>query len=126
VAVSGRRNADEALAAALAAGLTVDEAAGKAGVSARTAYRRLADGAFRQRVSQLRADMVQQALGKVADGMAEAAFVLRALLAADTPPSTRLGACRSLLELGVKLRESVEIEERLAALERRLEERNKR
>jgi hypothetical protein len=50
--------------------------------------------------------------------MAEAADVLRQLLDAQTPPAVRLGACRALLELAVKLRESVELEERVAALER--------
>jgi hypothetical protein len=62
--------------------------------------------------------MIGRALGKMADGMAEAAGTLRELLTAESE-SVRLGAARSLLELGVKLRESVELEERLAALERR-------
>ena len=35
--------------------------------------------------------------------------------------SVRLGAARSLLDLGVKLREAVEIECRLAELEERIE-----
>jgi HEAT repeat protein len=54
----------------------------------------------------------------MADGMAEAADVLRQLLAARSE-SVRLGAARALLELGVKLREGVELEERLRALEER-------
>jgi hypothetical protein len=61
--------------------------------------------------------MVSRALGKLADGMAEAADVLRGLLAPGMPPAVRLGAARSLLELGCKLRESVDLEARLAALE---------
>jgi hypothetical protein len=113
------------LALALAAGLTVDAAAERAGVSVRTAHRRLADAAFRRRVGELRGHMVTRALGKLADGMTEAGDVLRALLGPDTPPAVRLGACRAMLELGVKLRESVELQERLAALERRFDERGK-
>ena len=62
--------------------------------------------------------MVERAVAKMADGMADAADKLRQLLNADSE-SVRLGAARSLLELGVKLRESVELEERLAELERR-------
>jgi hypothetical protein len=116
VAVSGRKNADAALVLALAGGKTVEAAAGEAGVSERTAYRRLEDPEFRRRVTEARATMVERALGKTADGMADAADTLRRLLTAGSGP-VQLGAARSLLELGVKLRESVELEERIAALE---------
>jgi hypothetical protein len=119
VAHRGRRNADEALALALATGQTLRDAAEAAGIAERTASRRWADPAFRQRVSELRADMVQRSLGRMADGMADAADVLRQLLAAESE-SVRLGAARSLLELGVKLRESAELEERLLTLEEKL------
>jgi hypothetical protein len=87
------------------------------GLSERTATRRWGDPAFRRRVAELRGEMVARSLGRMADGMAEAADVLRALLDAGTPPAVRLGAARALLELGVKLRESVELEERLRTLE---------
>jgi HEAT repeat protein len=50
------------------------------------------------------------------DGMTEAADQLRQLLAAESE-SVRLGAARALLELGVRLRESVDLEARIAALE---------
>jgi HEAT repeat protein len=118
VAHRGRRNADEALALALASGQTLRAAAAAVGVGERTATRRWADAAFRRHVSELRGDMVGRALGRMADGMSEAADVLRQLLAAESE-TVRLGAARSLLELGVKLRESVELEARLQALEER-------
>jgi HEAT repeat protein len=63
--------------------------------------------------------MMQRSLGRMADGMTEAADVLRKLLAAESE-SVRLGAARSLLELGVRLRDSVELEERVRELERQL------
>jgi hypothetical protein len=116
VAHRGRRNADEALALALATGQTLRDAADATGIGERTATRRMADPAFRQRVAELRADMVQRSLGRMADGMSDAADKLRELLAAESE-SVRLGAARTLLELGVKLRESVELEARLADLE---------
>jgi hypothetical protein len=119
VAHRGRRNADEALALALATGQTLRAAAEATGVGERTATRRVAEPGFRRRVGELRAEMTSRALGRMADGMADAADVLRQLLNAESE-SVRLGAARSLLELGVKLRESVELEERLAALEGRL------
>jgi hypothetical protein len=106
---------------ALACGDTVQAAAQTAGVSERTAYRRLTDPGTRRRVGELRADMVQRTLGKQADSAAEAADTLRKLLTAESD-TARLGAARSILELGTKLRESVELEEQLAALEGQLGE----
>jgi hypothetical protein len=57
----------------------------------------------------------------MADGMAEAADKLRALLGAQSE-SVQLGAARALLELGTKLRESVELAGRVDELERLLRE----
>jgi hypothetical protein len=115
----GRRKGDSALLVALAGGRTVRAAARAAGIGERTARRRLADPAFRARVAEMRADMVERALGRAARGMSAAADTLRRLLRADKE-SVRLGAARALLELTVKLRESVELEQRLCALEERL------
>lgn len=119
MAENGRRKGDDALLLALASGQTVRDAARTAGVGERTATRRLADPAFARQVDALRAEMVRRALGKMADGMAEAADTLRQLLRAESE-SVRLGACRAALELSVKLREAVEFEQRLAAVELRL------
>jgi len=113
-----RAAANELLALALAAGKTQQEAAAAAGVAPRTVARRLARPAFRRRVAELRSAAVERATGKLADGMAEAADVLRRLLSAKSE-TVRLGACRAMLELTVKLRESVELEARLAAIEER-------
>ena len=120
MAGNGRKNAD-ALALALAAGDSVPDAAAKAGMGERTAYRRLADPAFRQRIQTLRSEMIGQALGRMANGMTEAADVLRALLKADAE-TVRLGAARSLLDLGVKLRDAVVLQEKVKELETILEQ----
>jgi hypothetical protein len=61
----------------------------------------------------------------MADGMAAAAKTLRKLLKADAD-TVKLGAARSILELGNKLREAVELEQRLAALEARANAREKK
>jgi hypothetical protein len=122
VAASGRKNADAALVVALAGGKSVEAAAGEAGVSERTAYRRLADPAFRQRVTGARATMVERALGELAAGAAAAVGTLRDLHADKaTPPAVRQSAARSYLEMGRRLTEAVEVEQRLAALEQALE-----
>jgi hypothetical protein len=117
VAHRGRRNADEALALALATGQTLRDAAAAVGIGERTATRRWADAAFRRHVAELRGEMVARALGKMADGMSDAAGKLRELLAADSE-SVRLGAARALLELGAKLRETVELGSKVEELER--------
>jgi hypothetical protein len=119
MAAGGRKNADASLALALAGGDTVAEAASKAGVSERTAFRRLLDPAFRRRVAELRAAAMERASSKLADTMTQAAETLRALLRADSE-AVRLGACRSILELAGKLRENIELEERVTMLEKQL------
>jgi hypothetical protein len=119
VAPGGRKNGDAALVVALAGGATVQEAARAAGVSERTVYRRLEDGTFRHAVAEARSGLIGRAAGVLARVCAAAAMTLADLLEAESE-TVRLGACRSILELGVKLRESEELERRLAELERAL------
>jgi len=116
VAHRGRQNADDLLAAELAAGKTVRDAATAAGVAERTAHRRRTDADFKARVGALRADMVGAACGRLADGMATAADVLLALLA-DAGPDVRHRAAVKVIELGVKLGELADLERRVAELE---------
>jgi hypothetical protein len=120
VAHRGRKGADEALLLALACGATVEAAARSAGVSPRTAHRRLADPAFHGRVRQARADMVQRTSGTLTAAAAESVRTLLELRKAPTPAAVRLGAARAVLEVGMKLREQADFEDRLAALEGRL------
>jgi hypothetical protein len=116
-----RGGADEALALALAGGRTITDAAASANVSRSTVNRRMQDPEFQQRVRELRAEMVETAAGRLAGGMADAADVLRELLASKSE-MVRLSAARSLLEFGVKIRESSESERRLAEYERQVAE----
>ena len=111
-----RKNADSVLVAALASGSTVEDAARLADVNPSTVWRRKRDPDFVSLVAQARAEMTSRALGRLADGMTEAADCLRALLTARSDMA-RLGAARALIELGVKLRESIELEARITALE---------
>jgi hypothetical protein len=121
VAHRGRKNADEALVLALACGATVEQAALKAGISARTAHRRLADPAFAGRVQAARGDMTQRASGLLTAALVESIRVLLELQRPTNPPSVRLGATRTLMEMDLKVREAVDFEGRLAALEQRLD-----
>jgi molybdenum-dependent DNA-binding transcriptional regulator ModE len=118
--VKRRTRGDERLLSALAAGSSVEQAARTAGVSERTAYRRLGDPAFRSRLASVRDELVAEALGELAGSASEAVATLRRLLAAGSE-HVQLGAARVLLDQLLRLREAVELAERVSALERRLE-----
>lgn len=112
---------DDLLAILCAQGYTVAQVAAVARVSERTVTRRLADADFRKRVSELRAAAVERALGRMVDALTFAVDKLRELLDANSQ-ATQLGAARSLIELAVKIRENVELSDRVAELENRLAE----
>lgn len=120
MADNGRSHKSDTLAAELAAGRTVRDAATAAGVSERTAYRRLSEHPFAARVAELRAAMVGEALGRLSANMGRAADVLAALLD-DDDPGVRQRAAAKLIELGLRVREQVELEGRVRELERALE-----
>src|SRR5690348_7999316 len=113
-----RKKAEDALLLALACGATVENAARQCGLCERTVYRRLEDPDFSQRLRQLRADMVQRTAGALTAASTESVRTLLELQKAAAPPAVRLGAARSVLEIGIKLREVADLEERLTALER--------
>jgi len=105
---------------ALACGATIDNAARTAGVSSATVNRRLRDPNFQSELQKVRADMLQRTAGMLTGASGEAVKTLLSLQKETTPPAVRLGAARAILEIGLKIRETVELEERLAALEERL------
>jgi hypothetical protein len=115
-----RKRTDESLLMALACGATVENAARSAGVSPRTAHRRLADAGFEERLRNLRAEMVQRSSGMLTAAALEAVKTLITLQEASQPASVRLGAARTVLEFGIKLRENADLQDRLAALEEKL------
>jgi hypothetical protein len=107
------------LVAAIAGGATIADAASRANVSESTVYRRLSEPVFQREITQARSDMVSQSSGRLAVLAAAAAMTLGNLLKANSE-TVRLGAARAILELGGKLRETEELEARIAALEERL------
>ena len=116
MAVHGRFLMDVSLAQALASGATVAEAARQAGIGERTAYRRLTNPAFRRRVAQIQHAMARRALGRMTEGMSLAAEKLLQLMNTEDH-RIQLRAARTLLDLGPRLRDSVELEARLVDLE---------
>src|SRR5438105_7514284 len=112
-----RNRGDELLLGVLAAGGSVEQAAESAGVSLRTAYRRLADPVFARRLAQARDELISSALGELIDCASEAVATLRALLSAGDE-RVRLGAGKAILDQLLRLRETLTLSQRLAVLER--------
>jgi hypothetical protein len=108
---------NETLLVALACGSTVEAAAAKAGLHKRTVYRRLDDPDFRQQLQEFRLNMLERTCAMLTASSMEAVKTLLSLMERSVPHVTRLGAARSVLELGVKMRDLVEVEQRLAVLE---------
>jgi hypothetical protein len=105
MAQKGRKNVDQILALALACGGTVATAARAAGVGEATVYRRLKDADFRKKIDQTQADMVRRTTGALTGVSVEAVKTLAELMKSSNPPAIRLGATRSVLEIGMKARE---------------------
>jgi len=112
------KQADQALLLALACGASVENAARKAGISERTAYRRLDNPAFVRQLHQLRADMVQRTAGMLSGaGLGSVKTLVDLQQDVVVPAATRRGAARDVLELAIKYRETADLEQRVAALE---------
>lgn len=109
---------NEALMIALACGSTVEAAAAKAGLAERTVYRRLDDPDFRQQLQEFRCNMVERASAMLSASGLEAVKTLLGLMERSIPHNTRLGAARAVIELGMKLRDLLEVEQRLTSLEK--------
>lgn len=117
--MKGKRPVDDLLAASLAAGATVAEAAAAANVGESTVYRRLKDSEFKAKVRELRDSMVARAAGKLSDLMTAAVGVLEELLSSTTE-SIRLRAAVSTIDQAVRLKEIYELADRIKVLEERL------
>jgi hypothetical protein len=109
---------DEFLAARVAAGAMLADAARDAGCSARTASRRARESGFQARVAEIRAGMVRGVTEKVVGHLTCVVDELRRLLTGAESETVRLGAARTLLEYALRLREHSDFETRLQALER--------
>jgi len=121
MAGSGRQNADPILIAALLSGATPAEAATQAGVSERTVRRRLVNPAFGARLNAAGDDMIAASARGITGASTEAVSALRDLVRTG-PPSVRLGAIRTILEVTPRWRAEHHLEERIGALERTLSE----
>jgi hypothetical protein len=112
---------DDRLAQELACGAGIAAAAQAAGVSERTVVRRRADPSFRKRVTERRTAMLNEALGRLTHASAAAAAVIVRLMLEAEDPAIKLRAAKVLLQMGIKLGEYVDLEQRVAVLEQRVE-----
>ena len=117
-----KKAADAALIVHLASGSSPAAAARLAGISEATCYRRLADDAFRQRVEAARSSFWERVLGTLSKGATESAAVLRQLLRCEDC-RIQLQAAKIVLEQGIKVRDQVDIAQRIAALEKLAQQR---
>lgn len=119
---AGNRPAkQEALAVRLAGGQTIKGAAADVGVGYRTARLWLQEDAeFRALVERVRGETLEMAMARMTKATVQAAKVLRELMEAKRPSKTagtRLAAAKAVLELALRMRETVSLEQRIAALE---------
>lgn len=118
-----RRPADETFLVGLVAGKTIEQAATDAGLSERTGYRRMAEPAFRERLTRAQDDRLAATSAAVSSSMSEAMTVLRDILRdGKALHRDKVSAARSLLDFSLRFREHADLAQRLAALEQRIEE----
>ena len=115
-----RTKTDKELLTILACGATVEQTARQLKISERTIYRRLADPKFKSALQEARAEMVQRTSGTLTASAGEAVRTLIALLNPNSTGMQRLGAARAIIELGMKLREMADLEQRVLELEQQV------
>jgi len=104
------------LAFALASGKSATDVANEFGISRKTVQRQLAKPEFRLLVSRLRDELISGALGRMANTMSEAADTLASQLKKEES-GIQIKAARAILVLGLRLRESVDLSNRIQVLE---------
>lgn len=111
--------ARDVAAGALAAGATIKDAAAAAGVNERTVRKWLDLSEYRAAVQAMRDEAIRSALDRLGSTMSAAADALKALVG-HADARVKLAAARAVLELGVRLKEHLELEQRVKELEQRL------
>lgn len=113
-----QRNVDLA-AAAYAAGQSIADVAKVANCSERAVYKWAKKASFLRRVREIRGAMIETAANRLAATMARAAEVLEELLVSEDASERRHAATR-IIELGLRTTEQLDLVERIAAIEQRL------
>ena len=117
MAHDGRHSADDRLLILLASGSTVRDAAQQCDIGETTVWRRMRDATFIGELNRLRGELWNSAMGKLTAASGKAVDRLVTLVDDADSDAVRLSACKSILELGTKLRDSIEFAQRLELLE---------
>ena len=113
----------ELVAAALATGGSIIDAATRFGVGRRTIHRWMAESEFRYRISELRSELLSEAAGRSAGAICEALATLQEILTdGEQSGNVRVSAARCLIDSCLKIRETVDLDDRLKALEQQARE----
>ena len=89
---------DDQLFQALVSGCHIENAASLAGISVRTAYRRLADPVFKQQLQEARQSLRESILAKLADAGHDAVGTLWELMQTADDEGVRLRAAKAVLD----------------------------
>jgi hypothetical protein len=101
---------------------TIESAAKHAGISGPTLWRWLQEPEFQAAYRQARRQALGQATAQLQQASTAAVKALRQIIEnPKAPPSSRVAAAKTVLELGLKAVEVEEIEARLAAIEQAME-----
>jgi hypothetical protein len=101
---NGKRDRDTLLASALAHGASYAEAGRVAGLSKATVSRRMAEPAFRGRVTKEREETLERVRGMLVEGSLDAARTLVELATGASTESVRLAASLRMLEITLRRR----------------------
>lgn len=112
-------NKDVLLAAELAAGKSWGASAQELDVSKSTVKRRLRDPEFRKLVAEIRSEMLSEVLGRMVDKITGGVERVGALLE-NEEPAIQLRAFRALMTFGLRLRETLDLDEQIRQLREEL------
>ena len=111
-----------ALLAAMLEGKSLAEAAAATGANERTARRWYNEPRFQVELQRRTSDALNDASRGMTDAMQGAPAVIKAIMHDEgVAPSVRLQAARILVDSNLRLKDAVEFENRLVALETRLD-----
>jgi hypothetical protein len=117
-----RTNEDRSdlIALAMAQGIPIRQWAQEHKVHIRAAYRLAERPAVRAKTAEIRARMVDEAVGRLAEAATTAALTLWDLVGTERPDTVRLGAARALLSSLIEVQSHAEMSRRFAAIEKKL------
>jgi hypothetical protein len=110
---------NDTFALAIASGATVVEAATRAGISTRTAWRYLQSEHVQFAIARARDEVFTRTVNGLADAALAGVATLREALD-HGPPSVRVRAAEVLLAFSMRYRDHADTEQRISDLERRL------